>query len=42
MICLLFILAILFYAYMHLPGFLKSLIKSAFRSKHSKTKDRHH
>jgi hypothetical protein len=42
LMCLLFLLAILLYAYMHLPGFLKGLIKGAFRSKHSKTKDRHH
>jgi RNA polymerase subunit RPABC4/transcription elongation factor Spt4 len=42
LIVLLVILAILFYAYMHLPGFLKGLIKSAFRSKHSKDKDKHH
>ena len=39
-VALLFILAILFYAYMHLPGFLKNLIKRPFKSKDSKSSQR--
>jgi uncharacterized paraquat-inducible protein A len=42
LVALLFILAILFYAYMHLPGFLKNLIKRPFKSKDSKSSHRHH
>ena len=42
LVALLLILAVLFYAYMHLPGFLKGLIKRSFKSKQSKSKDTHH
>lgn len=42
LVALLFILSVLFYAYTHLPGFLKSLIKKPFQGKSGKSTHKHH
>lgn len=41
-LALLFILAVLFYAYAHLPGFLKGLVKKSLPGKNKKTAHKHH